>query len=422
MRNNRLLFLVCIVLLASSMGAQNMSQSAAAPGSFAEVIHGVYAVFPTIILSDPGHRSLVAVSPQLQGRVFTSSADGWNGRSLGWVDRKFIDSRQVVEHYNPYGGEDRVWIAPEGGQFSIFFAPNVPFDLAHWYTPGAIDTQPFDIVDRSPTSVKFSKSFSLQNRTGTKFNIRIDRQVKLLSTAQIWADLKVKPVDGVKMVGFESLNVLTNAGNTAWEKKSGLLSIWILGQFQASPNTTIVIPVHEGSVAELGVPVTSNYFGPIPADRLVIKANAIYMKADAEYRGKLGINPARGKGLLGSYDANNHVLTIVQHTLPKPGADFVKNTWEIQDDPFKGDMTNAYNDGPAADGSRLGHFYEMESVSPAMELKAGQSIEHMQRTIHLEGDEKELDQIARAVLGVSLDEIRSALPSVAAKASTDQNR
>jgi hypothetical protein len=399
-----------------------MSQSPAAPGSFAEVIHGVDAVIPTIILSDPGHRSLVAVSPQLQGRVFTSSADGWNGRSLGWVDRKFIDSRQVVEHYNPYGGEDRVWIAPEGGQFSIFFAPNVPFDLAHWYTPGAIDTQPFDIVDQSSTSVKFSKSFSLQNRSGTKFNIRIDRQVKLLSTAQIWRDLNMEPLDHIKMVGFESLNTLTNTGAAAWEKKSGLLSIWILGQFQASPNTTIVIPVHEGSVAELGVPVTSNYFGSIPADRLTIKANAIYMKADAEYRGKLGINPARGKGLLGSYDAGNHVLTIVQHTLPKPDADFVKNTWEIQDAPFKGDMTNAYNDGPAADGSRLGHFYEMESVSPAMELKPGQSIEHTQRTIHLEGDEKELDRIARAVLGVSLDEIRSAMPSVAAKASTDQNR
>jgi hypothetical protein len=327
-----------------------------------------------------------------------------------------------VEHYNPYGGEDRVWIAPEGGQFSIFFAPNVPFDLAHWYTPGAIDTQPFDIVDQSSTSVKFSKSFSLQNRSGTKFNIRIDRQVKLLSTAQIWRDLNMEPLDHIKMVGFESLNTLTNTGAAAWEKKSGLLSIWILGQFQASPNTTIVIPVHEGSVAELGVPVTSNYFGSIPADRLTIKANAIYMKADAEYRGKLGINPARGKGLLGSYDAGNHVLTIVQHTLPKPDADFVKNTWEIQDAPFKGDMTNAYNDGPAADGSRLGHFYEMESVSPAMELKPGQSIEHTQRTIHLEGDEKELDRIARAVLGVSLDEIRSAMPSVAAKASTDQNR
>jgi hypothetical protein len=404
------------------MKAQTVSQSPSRSESFADVIHGVDAVIPTIILSDPGHRSLMAVSPQLQGRVFSSSTDGWNGRSLGWVDRKFIDSKQVREHYNPYGGEDRVWIAPEGGQFSIFFAPNAPFDLAHWSTPGPIDTQPFEIVDRSPTSVRFRKSFSLQNRSGAKFNVRVDRRVKLLSAAQIWKDLNVKPLDHVKMVGFESMNTLTNTGHATWEKKSGLLSIWILGQFQASPYTTIVIPVHEGSVAELGVPVTSDYFGSIPADRLVTKVNATYMRADAEYRGKLGINPARGKGVLGSYDADHHVLTIVQHTLPRPGADFVNNTWKIQDEPFKGDMTNAYNDGPSADGARLGHFYEMESVSPAMQLGPGQSTEHMQRTIHLEGTEQELDQIARAVLGVSIEEIRSALPSVAAKASTDQSR
>ena len=413
---------LCIVLSATFMNAQNIRQSPAASETFTDVIHGIDAVIPTIILSDPGHRSLVAVSPQLQGRVFTSSADGWKGRSLGWVNRKFIDSRQVLEHYNPYGGEDRVWIAPEGGQFSIFFAPNVPFDLAHWYTPGPIDTQPFDIVDRSPTSVKFSKSFSLQNRYGTIFNVRVNRQVNLLSAAQIWGDLKVKPLDHVKMVGFESMNTLTNTGHATWEKKSGLLSIWILGQFQASPNTTIVIPIHEGSVAEIGVPVTSDYLGSIPSDRLITKADAIYMKADAEYRGKLGISPARGKGILGSYDAAHHVLTIVQHTLPKPGADFVNNTLKIQDEPFKGDMINAYNDGLAADGSSLGHFYEMESVSPTMELKPGQSIEHMQRTIHLEGDEKELNQIARAVLGVNIDEIRSALPSAAANTRTDQNR
>ena len=30
---------------------------------------------------------------------------------------------------NGFGGEDRFWLGPEGGQFSIFFKKDDPFDL-----------------------------------------------------------------------------------------------------------------------------------------------------------------------------------------------------------------------------------------------------------------------------------------------------
>jgi hypothetical protein len=270
--------------------------------------------------------------------------------------------------------------------------------------------------------VSFKKRFTLDNYSGTKFEVQVDREVKLLSDDQVWRDLKLDPVKGVEFVAFESLNKLTNAGKVAWNKKAGLLAIWILGQFQASPSTTIVIPIHERSVAQLGVPVTSDYFGPIPSERLAVRPNAIFMKADAEYRSKRGISPERAKGVLGSHDPQRHLLTIVQQTLADPKADYVNNAWKIQDEPFKGDVTNAYNDGPQADGARLGYFYEMESLSPAVALEQGQSIEHMQRTFHLEGDEQQLDQIARAVLGVSLREINTALPNSEAQKSDNYTR
>jgi hypothetical protein len=136
------------------------------------------------------------------------------------------------------------------------------------------------------------------------------------------------------------------------------------------------------------------------------------LKADAEYRGKLGVNPRRAKGVLGSYDAERHLLTIVQEMpAPDPAADYVNNAWKIQDQPFKGDAINAYNDGPQVSGARLGHFYELETLSPAVSLAPGQSIEHTQRTIHIEGDLEQLDSIARAVLGVSLQQIPTAFQS-----------
>ena len=70
----------------------------------------------------------------------------------------------------------------------------------------------------------------------------------------------------------------------------------------------------------------------------------------------------------------------------------------------------------------MGHFYELESLSPAVALKPGQSIEHMQRTFHFEGDEQQLDQIARSVLGVSLREINTALPNSEAQKSDNHTR
>jgi hypothetical protein len=387
--------------------------------NFAEVVHTADAISPTVILRSPSGRACVAVSARLQGRVLTSSANGQNGRSLGWVNQKLIASDKTEEHFNAYGGEDRIWIAPEGGQFSVFFAPKAPFDLAHWYTPAAVDTQPFEQVGKSGTSVTFRKRFSIENYSGTKFEGQIDRTVKLLTEDQVWKDLKIAPVQSVRVVAFQSDNKLTNAGPKTWSKKTGLLSIWILSQFQASPSATIMIPIHAGPEAQLGNPVTSDYFGSIPPDRLAVKPDAIFMRADAEYRGKLGVNPKRAKGILGSYDPERHLLTIVEEQpRPSPAADYVNNAWTIQDRPFKGDAINAYNDGPQADGARLGHFYELETLSPAVELAPGKSIEHTQGTIHIEGDEKNLNSIAQRVLGVSLEEIRQAFETQ--KARTNQ--
>ena len=75
-------------------------------------------------------------------------------------------------------------------------------------------------------------------------------------------------------------------------------------------------------------------------------------------------------------------------------------------------MLNAYNDGSPAPGKApLGPFYELETSSPAAALKPGDTMRHIQRTIHLNGPEDELDTIATCRLGVGLQTIRRALSS-----------
>ena len=364
-----------------------------------------------VVLSDSAQKAEIVVSPAWQGRVLTSAAAGADGASYGWINRDLIASGKLQPHINVFGGEDRFWIGPEGGQFALFFAKSMPFDLPNWFTPAPLDTMPYKIARQTKTQVDFLARFSLTNYSGATFDVKVDREVKLLSDKQAWQDIHLQPLNGVNLVAYESVNKVSNAGREPWKKDTGLLSIWILGQFNPSPGTTIVVPIKAGPESELGSKLTSNYFGDIPPDRLAVKENVVYFCGDGQYRSKIGINPKRSKSVLGSYDAGNHVLTIVQFTQPAGVTDYVNSLWKMQDHPFAGDAENSYNDGPPSPGAKpLGPFYEMESSSPAAALAPGASMEHTHRTIHLSGSEADLDKVALAVLGVSLAEIEQALP------------
>jgi hypothetical protein len=241
--------------------------------------------------------------------------------------------------------------------------------------------------------------------------VQIGRTVRLLSNQRVWSHLGIRPVDGVKLVGFESENELTNLATASWTVEDGLLSLWVLGQFQSTSQTTIILPIRMGSNEQLGVPVTTDYFGTVPANRLSITEDKVLFKADSNHRSKLGLSPSRAKGLLGSYDGRNHVLTIVQYSQPSGSARYVNSAWKIQEEPYKGDVANCYNDGPPSPGKpQLGQFYELESSSPAVALGPGKTVQHAQRTIHLVGADEQLAVICRNVLGVELEDVRAFNP------------
>jgi len=364
-----------------------------------------------VILSETSGNSQVAVLPTLQGRAMTSTAEGTEGLSFGWINRELIASGKTVEHINVYGGEDRFWLGPEGGQFSIFFKKGVPFDLENWFTPASIDTEPFELVSKSKSRAILKKDMQLENYSRTIFNLRVDREIRVLERSEALNALGIAPAKTVKIVAFESNNTMTNTGTKAWDKETGLLSIWILGMFNPSPATTIVVPFNAGTEDELGPIVNDAYFGKVPANRLVVKDGVMFFSGDGQYRSKIGLSPQRARPIAGSYDAVNKVLTIVQYNKPQTAADYVNSMWELQAEPYKGDVVNSYNDGPPEPGAKpMGPFYELETSSPAAALKPGEAVSHIHRTYHLQGPEADLDSIAKATLGVTIAEIKSALP------------
>ncbi|WP_461071926.1 DUF6786 family protein [Spirosoma horti] len=339
------------------------------------------------------------VCPAYQGRVMTSSADG--KASYGWINYDLIKSGKLLPHMNAFGGEDRFWLGPEGGQFALYFKKGDPFDAAHWQTPAAIDSEPFKLMNRTETSATFSRDVSLTNYSGTRFDIGIERTVRLLDKTALDKLLSIK-TDSLKVVGIQSDNVIMNKGKQAWTAETGMPSIWILGMMNASPKATIIVPFRPGA----GQPINDAYFGKVPSDRLRAGKTSALFTADAGYRSKIGVSPARATNWLGSYDPKTETLTLVNYDFDPKDRQYVNSAWAQQKEPFAGDVINAYNDGSMKPGqSQMGTFYELESSSPAANAAPGLKRQHRHTTIHVQGDRNQLNKLATQFLATDLSNL-----------------
>lgn len=391
----------------SNAGASNAT---AQEGTFAYDLHFLQQHDSGLVVLRRDDAAII-VSPRYQAKVFTSTAEGDTGASFGWVHYKAFDG-PPDPHMNAYGGENRLWLGPEGGRYSLFFGKGDSMTFAHWKTPAAFDTEAWQLAERSSGSVTLEKDMRLTSYAGTELSMHIRRRIKLLEPRSIDSLLQVAPDRSVRVVGYRTENVLTNTGAQAWTETTGMPCIWILDMFKPSPSTTIAIPYK--SNGNMDKPATTDYFGEIPADRIKYELDeldekgVLFFKADGKSRGKLGIHPSRATNIAGSYDAAHGVLTIIHFDVDPLGR-YLNQEWNTVKPPFSGDAVNAYNDGPLADGSQMGPFYEMESVSSAAFLSPGHSLTHWHSVFHFTGSPAALDRISERLLGVSLDKIKTAL-------------
>ena len=405
------ILLTCLIVTAScnNSGTQNKGNNKNSPVDITQQ-YGYNRDFLkkyTEIIELKNDNSALTLAPSWQGRVMTSTSEGETGYSYGWINHDLIASGNILPHINAYGGEERLWLGPEGGQFSIFFAGGKSFTFENWQTPAFLDTSPFDIVSTTETSARFASNITTKNYSGTTFNFRIEREVVLMSDDEILTQTQID-VSKLRSVAYRSVNTIINQGDKAWTKETGLLSVWMLGMLNPSPSVVVVIPVKNGDETIIGPKVNDNYFGKISDDRLKVSDDIIFFKADGKSRGKIGISPQRAKGIMGSYDPDHNLLTLLICRLPDGETDYVNSSWQLQDNPYSGDALNSYNDGPLEDGSQMGPFYELETSSPAAKLEPGESLSHIQVTLHITGDYNLLDEVSRKILGISLEEISRA--------------
>ena len=365
------------------------------------------------------HDARVAVCPRWQGRVMTSTCGPTQQPSFGFVNRPFIEAGSTDPKFNNYGGEDRFWLSPEGGPFSLWFKPGAQQTTENWFTPPALNEGAWEVVSQpgDPDCV-MATEMTFQNASASRFELEVARRVRLLGTGDFHGLFREPAADALEAadlnkVAFETVNEITNRGPSL-TKQQGLVSIWILGMLCAGPETVVIVPYKPGDEAELGPVVKSDYFGPIPPERLQVTPQAVLFKADGHYRSKIGTSQRRARNVLGSIDFARSVLTIVRFTMPgDPTAhDYMNNMWEVpQAEPYVGDVANSYNDGPSPSGEQLGAFYEIESLSRAVALETGQFLVHRHRTVHVQADLDTLSKLSEEILGVDLETVRKDMPA-----------
>jgi len=358
-----------------------------------------------IELKDSTGKSAIIICPDYQARVMTSTSQGESGFSFGWVNYKLIESGKKQEHIHAFGGEERFWLGPEGGQFSFYFKKGEAFEFKNWEVPKEIDTETFEIVSVSASKASLKKEMHLTNYSGNVFDILVERSINLLDKNEIQKKLGIYLSDKVDYVAYQTENKLTNKGTSAWDTITGMPSIWLLCMFTPSESTVVVAPYNNDKTLKSNV-VNDMYFGKVGNDRLQVKDKVILFKADGKKRSKIGLNYERATDIIGSYDYASGNLTILQYNKPATAQKYVNSMWEIQKEPFVGDVVNSYNDGAVDGGEGAGSFYELESSSPAANLQPNQSLIHYQRIYHFQGKQDEIGLITNKLFGINISDIK----------------
>src|SRR6056300_794560 len=160
-------------------------------GSFGYDVSFLKSHTETIVLKSQDNACQLAIAPAYQGRIMTSTSQGLAGKSYGWINYDLVASHQFEKHINVFVGEDRFWLGPEGGQYSIFFAPETDFTIDNWFTPKAIDTDPFIVKKKEKNSVHFSQQIRVKNYSDFVFDLAVERKVSIFDKSTIEDQLEI---------------------------------------------------------------------------------------------------------------------------------------------------------------------------------------------------------------------------------------
>ncbi len=355
-----------------------------------------------LILLQSGN-SMLAISADLQGRVLVASANGYGGQVHGWYNDSLIENGHYKNKYANLGGASRLWFGPEGGNYGLCFKNGEEQTKHNVFRPAALDTAEYQLISKDSVKASFAANLYFKNYQDFEFNIAVERQIELNSKADIEKDLAIYLSDSISCISFSAMSKMTNAGQELWTKEKGLIALWELSCFIPTRNSTVIIPLKH-STQEL-----TDYLSNLNDSRLSIVNNTAFFKVDGSYLSKIGILKEFSKSMYGCYCPEKGLLTMVHYSL-SDSLSYVNSLWGEQNAPYIGDAINVFNGGVDEDGIVYGPMFELETSSGVSELAPGESLEHEHSIYLFEGEEAYLDSLSTQLLGLSLMEIKLALP------------
>ena len=356
--------------------------------------------------------SMLVFSPTYHGRVLTSACGGEDSPSLGWYNRRALAFHDKNLRTTFIGGEDSFVIGPEGGETSVYFEQGALFSEENRKLPAIVSTAAWKLVDCSQTRARFEVSGELTNAKGAKFSVKAEREISLLSRDDVSKILGVEIPQNLKVAAFQSMNKLTNTGSADWSEKYGMLNLGVVGAFNANKTVNAFVPYRAGDASELGDIVRDNVFdssfvSTADTGRVFVADDYVRFSCDGRHISGIGISARRSEGIVVSYDDKNSILTIVLYISPSGNRAYLPMSWRDTRSSFDGDAISVFNNGPASKNIYAADkFYTIASNSPALNLAAGKSQFHLQRTFHFTGSEYDLDLLSYKLTGISLKQMR----------------
>ena len=302
----------------------------------------------------------VAVCPDWNGKVLTSTNGGLDGDSFGCINVQAIDT----ECFEDFGGEDQWTLSP------LIYS--------------------FAIENIKENRVGLHRTLQMADANGVSVELHLTRSISLLSRKKIGAMFGDSVTDSLEQNEVSVVGFYTE--NTVRSQEKACVASRQRGMFNASPHTAVIVPTSPVSFAPEPFSVDVDYLGGAPHGRIRYLSKILLIRTDGRKRCQVTMPFAAAPPILGTIERRSGTLTLWTFDLPN---DYNAN-----------DVIRVYNPvGPQDSESDLATYYEMNCFSAARELQPEDSLTYCRCTLHLNADNAVLDDLIQQIFGISLTDI-----------------
>ena len=321
----------------------------------------------------------VAICPEWNGRVLTSTYDGLDGNSFGCINVQAIET----EDFEDFGGEDQWTISP--------------LDIA------------YSVENITEHNASLCRTIRMADANGKLAELNLSRTVSLLNRQNMGALFGDALVDAltqedVSVVAFRTKNTIRSTEKVCVASRQR-------GMFNACPHTFVIVSTPPDNLPDSlmasPLPVDIDYLGGSPHGRIRHISGALLIRVDGHSRCQATMPFSAAPPIFGAIELRFGTLTLWTFDIPRVSEERKRTRESVEEegaDAEEGDIIRIYNHGrPHTAGVDWTTYYEMNCFSVARELLPENSFTFRQCTLHINAGNDILGNLVQQIFDVSLD-------------------